>query len=112
MGGTRMADIDKVTALRPVTKDRTAAERQRRFRKKRRARLPTPVTSAVQPSVTAVTRNALTPSLAAIDIAAYMAAIALAGAAAFFSIKGMVVLFPGAPSPSSPCRPPWKPPSS
>jgi hypothetical protein len=29
-------------------------------------------------------------------VAAYAAAIALAGAAAFFSIKGMVVLFPGA----------------
>ena len=28
---------------------------------------------------------------------AYIAAIVLAGAAAFFSIKGMVVLFPGAP---------------
>jgi hypothetical protein len=33
---------------------------------------------------------------ASIDVAAYVAAIALAGAAAFFSIKGMVVLFPGA----------------
>jgi hypothetical protein len=32
-----------------------------------------------------------------IDMAAYVAAIALAGAAAFFSIKGMVVLFPGSP---------------
>jgi hypothetical protein len=31
-----------------------------------------------------------------IDLAAYVAAIVLAGAAAFFSIKGMVVLFPGA----------------
>src|SRR5216684_1142231 len=33
---------------------------------------------------------------ASIDVAAYVAAIFLAGAAAFFSIKGMVVLFPGA----------------
>jgi hypothetical protein len=33
---------------------------------------------------------------ASIDVAAYVAAIVLAGAAAFFSIKGMVVLFPGA----------------
>ena len=33
----------------------------------------------------------------AIDVAAYTAAIALAGAAAFFSVKGMVTLFPGAP---------------
>jgi hypothetical protein len=35
----------------------------------------------------------------AVDIAAYTAAIALAGAAAWFSIKGMVVLFPGSPVP-------------
>jgi hypothetical protein len=34
----------------------------------------------------------------AVDIVAYMAAIGLAGAAAWFSIKGMVVLFPGAPT--------------
>jgi hypothetical protein len=33
---------------------------------------------------------------ASIDVAAYVAALVLAGAAAFFSIKGMVVLFPGA----------------
>src|SRR3984893_14099913 len=33
---------------------------------------------------------------AGIDMAAYVAAIVLTGAAAFFSIKGMVVLFPGA----------------
>jgi hypothetical protein len=32
------------------------------------------------------------------DMAAYLAVIALAGAAAFFSIKGMIVLFPGAPA--------------
>jgi hypothetical protein len=31
------------------------------------------------------------------DVTAYVAAIALAGAAAWFSIRGMVVLFPGAP---------------
>src|SRR5882672_3219740 len=36
-------------------------------------------------------------SRAAGDFAAYTAAIALAGAAAFFSVKGMVTLFPGAP---------------
>ena len=43
-----------------------------------------------------VTRPAhLTWQLA--DVTAYAAAMALGGAAAFFSIKGMVVLFPGAP---------------
>jgi hypothetical protein len=31
------------------------------------------------------------------DVTAYIAAIALAGAAAWFSIRGMVVLFPGSP---------------
>src|SRR5437899_683929 len=36
---------------------------------------------------------------AAVDLAAYSAAIALAGAAAWFSIRGMVVLFPGSPKP-------------
>jgi hypothetical protein len=35
---------------------------------------------------------------AGVDVAAYMAAIALAGVAAFFSIRGMMVLFPGAPA--------------
>src|SRR5882672_7040356 len=34
----------------------------------------------------------------AVDLAAYTAAIALAGAAAWFSIRGMVVLFPGSPN--------------
>ena len=94
-----MADIDtNVTALRPKTRDATAAERRRRFRKKRKARLRAPVTPGAQPPVTAVTRNGVTPLAgASIDVAAYAAAIVLAGAAAFFSIKGMVVLFPGAP---------------
>jgi hypothetical protein len=36
---------------------------------------------------------------AAVDIAAYTAAVALASAAAFFSIRGMVVIFPGSPVP-------------
>src|SRR6266404_3084072 len=35
---------------------------------------------------------------AAIDVIAYIAAIALAGAAAWFSVRGMVVLFPGSPN--------------
>src|SRR5262252_3768512 len=68
-------------AKRPK-KDRTAAERSRRAREKRKAQ------ASVTPSVTPVT---------ATSIPAYMAAVGLAGAAAFFSIKGMVTLFPGAP---------------
>jgi hypothetical protein len=73
-------------------------QRQRRFHKKPKG--PT-VTAAVQPPVTvpaAVTHNTVTVSATAgIDVAAYTAAIALAGAAAWFSIRGMAVLFPGAP---------------
>jgi hypothetical protein len=44
------------------------------------------------PNTAAVTRH-----VTAIDALAYVAAIALAGAAAFFSVKRMVTLFPGAP---------------
>jgi hypothetical protein len=39
----------------------------------------------------------VSPKARGIDLGAYVAAIALAGAAAFFSIKGMVVIFPGSP---------------
>jgi hypothetical protein len=77
------------------------ALRQRAYRKRRKAGVTRQVAVTPSPPVTApvtpVTRNAATPSLAAIDAAAYIAAVALAGAAAFFSVKGMVVLFPGAP---------------
>ena len=100
-----MADPDtNVTTLRPSpfagegpsrnAKDRTAAERSKRYRRKRKARAlqlrQTPVT--VPPAVTTVMRHG-----AGIDVAAYTAAVALAGAAAWFSIRGMTVLFPGAP---------------
>jgi hypothetical protein len=97
-----------VTPLRPAAKDRTAAERQRRFRRKRKAGRSAAVTGGATPPVTPpvpLQRNA------AIDVAAYTAAIVLAGAAAFFSIKGMVVLFPGAPMPVVEGRSRWKPPS-
>ena len=42
-------------------------------------------------------RAAAEPAAGA-DVAAYTAAIALAGVAAWFSVRGMTVLFPGAPS--------------
>jgi hypothetical protein len=41
--------------------------------------------------------GAVTVAQTGIDVAAYAAAVGLAGCAAWFSIKGMVVLFPGAP---------------
>jgi len=80
----------RVAASQP--KERTAAAPTRRFRRqKRKAGVTRTVTPALQPAVTPVTRHG------GIDIAAYMAAIALAGAAAWFSIRGLAVLFPGSP---------------
>jgi hypothetical protein len=117
-----MSDTEtNVTQLRP-SKDRTAAERKRRSRAKQRKRRVT-VTPVTLPTVTGhgvtVEPNLRTLSVnpkpndinaeAAVgeiekqpfhyapDVAAYVAAIALAGTAAWFSIRGMVVLFPGAP---------------
>jgi len=42
-------------------------------------------------------RAALATPSAGLDVAAYLAAVGLAAVAAWFSIRGMVVLFPGAP---------------
>ncbi len=85
------ADISPINPLGGKP-DRTNAERQRRFRRRRKAKSPVTAPPAVTPTVTVTV-----PATAGIDVAAYTAAIVLAGAAAFFSIKGMVVLFPGAP---------------
>jgi hypothetical protein len=83
-----------ITELRP--KDRTTAERSKRYRKRRR-RVTAAVTAPVTvPTVTVSARQSGQKSQA-VDIAAYTVAVGLAGAAAWFSIKGMVVLFPGAP---------------
>ncbi len=105
-----MADTETatVTPLRPrsVAKDPTNAERQRRHRAKRktgsRRRAVTP--SVTAPAVTPPCVRPVTPELTVTaprrrgaDVAAYIAAVALAGAAAWFSIRGMVVIFPGAP---------------
>src|SRR5215831_3256960 len=113
-----------VTPLRPLgakpgPKDPTGAARQRRFKQKRRRQgtaLPATVTGDVLPTVThpladavlpmaaehrlpggTVTRTVTRPS-AGVDVAAYISAVALASAAAWFSIRGMVVLFPGSPN--------------
>jgi hypothetical protein len=63
-----------------------------------RVTLPAPVTTPEWRTMAPVERPAQRHG-AAVDIAAYTAAIALAGAAAWFSIRGMVVLFPGSPVP-------------
>jgi hypothetical protein len=106
-----------------LVKDPTAAERQRRSRANRKrdhsggdvvtARVTrrrravtgpvtrpavTPEKAAPSQTLTDVTPTTVTvPSVTVGDSLAYAAAIALAGCAAWFSIKGMVVLFPGAP---------------
>jgi hypothetical protein len=97
-----MADI----ALAPVHplptpklgRDKTAAERQRRYRERNKepvtAATPPPVTPTVTVGHSLAGRNVT----AVVDVAAYAAAIALAAVAAVFSIRGMVVLFPGAAS--------------
>ncbi len=77
----------------------SAAERQRRYRERNKepattAVAPPPVTPTVSVGHSLAGRNVT----AGVDVAAYAAAIALAGCAAFFSIKGMTVLFPGAPT--------------
>ncbi len=82
-------------------KDPTNAARQRRHRAKKASSRSRAVTETVTPPVTVPT---VTPPptvtvtvTSRTDVTAYVAAIALAGAAAWFSIRGMVVLFPGAP---------------
>src|SRR5215468_7129279 len=96
--------------VRAKPKDRTATERKRRSRARKRNQRDNARGHAVTvppvtiPSAETVTSHAVTPAQQpfktnqkAIDIAAYLSAVTLAGCAAWFSIKGMVVLFPGAP---------------
>jgi hypothetical protein len=60
---------------------------------------PSEKRSEIKADVTVARRDAqaVAHHLIAVEMAAYIAAIALAGAAAWFSIGGMTVLFPGAP---------------
>jgi hypothetical protein len=101
-GETSPARAGEVEGRR--TKDRTAAERQRRRREREAARkrataaMASAVTAPPVTPVTAPVTAAASPVTGtAGDLAAYAAAIALASAAAWFSIRGMVVLFPGSP---------------
>jgi hypothetical protein len=100
------ADVDdtKVTPLRlaqRVERPSANALRQRKFRKKQKRQSVTPSVTplpTVTPSTVTLVPTAapVTPS-AGIDVAAYVAAIALASVAALFSVRGMVQLFPGTP---------------
>src|SRR5499427_3173914 len=99
--GRRMSDAANVTELHPSPAKGEGpsrnALRQRRYRKRRKSvtRNATVTPENVKPSK-AVRPLAESTSRAA-DLLAYTVAIGLAGCAAWFSIKGMVVLFPGAP---------------
>jgi hypothetical protein len=57
--------------------------------------VPAPSVVAV-PAATAPALRARTTSL--VNVLAYVVAVALAGIAAYFSIRGMIVLFPGSPT--------------
>jgi hypothetical protein len=61
----------------------------------RTAIVPAPSMVAV-PAATAPAVRARTTSF--VNVLAYVAAVALAGIAAYFSIRGMIVLFPGSPT--------------
>jgi hypothetical protein len=92
---------DNITALRPKPKDATGTLRAKRFRGKQKERPP--VTVAV-PTVQVGQREKRNGIKGDVTVARHgghaidVAAVALAGAAAGFSIRGMTVLFPGAPT--------------
>jgi hypothetical protein len=104
---------DNMTALRPKAKDPTGAQRQARFRRKHKSVVTVRGISGAPPAAVTVPAAIAHPTPppqegrdipvvasrngGGIDFAAYAAAASLAGAAAFFSVKGMVTLFPGAP---------------
>jgi hypothetical protein len=79
-----MSDTN-VTPLRPAAKDRTAAERSRRYRRKRKAKVRE-VPAPLPASVTPVTRH----DGRGVTVCATVAALALATVSAGFSISGMV----------------------
>jgi hypothetical protein len=64
-------------------------------------RVPVAVAPSIVPEAPTVSHDVPVPphcvARHGVDVAAYIAAVSLAGAAAWFSIRGMVVLFPGAP---------------
>jgi hypothetical protein len=93
---------EKGEGVHPKAKDATAALRAKRYRRKRKPTVTVPASS--RSSGGTEKRNDIKAAVTverhtgrAIDVLAYVAAIALAGAAAWFSIRGMAVLFPGSP---------------
>jgi hypothetical protein len=99
-----MGETDNIATLRPRAKDVTGALRAKRLRRKRKARpavtAPVPTAKSAhleKPNDIKADVTVAGDRRHVADVTAYVAAIALAGAAAWFSIRGMTVLFPGAP---------------
>jgi hypothetical protein len=106
-----MADSDIIIPLRPLgprRKDPTAAERQKRYRrKKRRATAKVPVTLSSTPTAALEATQPVTPvttvaahvrsasSVTVYDTLAVTSALALTGVSAYLSVRGLAVLFPG-----------------
>ena len=96
-----MTDTANVTELRPSPAKGEGpsrnALRQRRYRKRRKSVTRNAAVTPENVKPLKSVRPLRDSSARAADVLAYMVAIGLAGCAAWFSIKGMVVLFPGAP---------------
>lgn len=94
-----MTDAATVTPLRAAktSQPSAAALRQRRYRANKKGKQETGKAPPVY--IESVTRPAaiMAPAMSRTDVTPYIAAVALAGAAAWFSVRGMTVLFPGAP---------------
>jgi hypothetical protein len=116
-----MTDTDNVMPLRPLgprRKDPTAAERQKRFRRKKQkgrvtsvARAPVTPASALTftPNAPVTAENLAQPEAVApiardrahastvtvYDVLAITSSLALTGVSAYLSVRGLAVLFPG-----------------
>ena len=84
--------MENVTALRPA-KPLTATERSRRHRQRKTATATVPATPATADATPATLPATGGTALQALTLAA---AVALAAVAAYFSVSGMGILFPGA----------------
>jgi hypothetical protein len=92
-----VSDARNITELRP--RDRTGAERQKRFRKRKRDAALTVTANPTAPI--AVTPEAVTATRdgRAVDLLALAAAASLAGVSAYFAVTGMVAIYSAAAMP-------------
>src|SRR5262249_31535629 len=93
-----MAEIAPIRPLPTPKKDRTAAERQRRFRKKRKTvtrNAPVTPPTVTTPGVTVLTKVVTDRDGRGVTVVTTVAALALAAVSAGFSITGMTSIFVG-----------------